>query len=152
MSSYSTSAHNRHEIRYENNSQGLGCANDNATDAPYSSALSSNTATTSHSSPGEMTESSSTIETSAPESPDAGTSDRDRNPSSRNVTVSRPRPFSRKSKAGNPHTVTPSAAGPEGGFICKFLERGKVCGKTFKLPSDIRFVTNIDLDLSEEKF
>ncbi|RPB02265.1 hypothetical protein L873DRAFT_1787664 [Choiromyces venosus 120613-1] len=50
----------------------------------------------------------------------------------------RPRPFSRKSKAGNQHTVTPSAAGPEGGFICKFEAGGSICGLSFKLPSDIR--------------
>lgn len=52
----------------------------------------------------------------------------------------RPRPFSRKSKAGNQHTVTPSAAGPEGGFICRFKMGGSACGRPFKLPSDIRFV------------
>lgn len=98
-----------------------------------------------------MAESSSTIEASASESPDAGASDRDKNPSSRSAVASRPQPFSRKSKAGNPHTVTPSAAGPEGGFICKFLEGRKVCGKSYKLPSDIRFVADLDLRLSEKE-
>jgi hypothetical protein len=83
---------------------------------------------------------SSTIEASTPESPDSGASDQDKNSSSRRIGVGHPRPFSRKSKAGNPHTVTPSAAGPEGGFICKFSENEKICGNTFKLPSDIRFV------------
>ncbi|CAZ85617.1 unnamed protein product [Tuber melanosporum] len=53
-------------------------------------------------------------------------------------TSNRPRPFSRKSKAGNQHTVTPSAAGPHGGFICSFKTGGSTCGRSFKLPSDMR--------------
>jgi len=61
-------------------------------------------------------------------------------PSQGNSISHRPRPFSRKSKAGNQHTVTPSAAGPEGGFICRFKMGGSACGRPFKLPSDIRFV------------
>ncbi|KAG0633958.1 hypothetical protein HOY80DRAFT_1141038 [Tuber brumale] len=55
-----------------------------------------------------------------------------------NLPSNRPRPFSRKSKAGNQHTVTPSAAGPHGGFICTFETGGSACGQSFKLPSDMR--------------
>lgn len=76
------------------------------------------------------------------ESPgDVGVMDRKSDVASSQGTVThRPRPFSRKSKAGTQHTVTPSAAGPEGGFVCKFEVHGKKCGQSFKLPSDIRFV------------
>lgn len=154
-SSYSLGSHN-HYRPYESNSlQALRYSSASVVDTPYSLTLNSNTAPASHSSPEEMTSSSSTMDTNFPEtirsndspppnvgipdSPEAGGSDRENNSSSQTVT-SRPRPFSRKSKAGNQHTVTPSAAGPEGGFICKFSERGKECGKSFKLPSDIRFV------------
>lgn len=112
-------------------------ADENYTNAPYSSTPGNNTAPASYSSPEEMTGYSSTVEASAAESPEAGASDRDRNQS---TTIGHPRPFSRKSKAGNQHTVTPAAAGPEGGFICKFFESEGLCGKPFKLPSDIRLV------------
>lgn len=140
----STSSTHTYNIRYDegssNSPQGFGNANGNYTNAPpYSSTPGNNTTPASHSSPEDMTEYSSTIEASAPESPDAGASDRDRN---QNTLVGHPRPFSRKSKAGNQHTVTPAAAGPEGGFICNFLECGELCGKPFKLPSDIRLVVN----------
>lgn len=61
---------------------------------------------------------------------------------SHGAAAHRPRPFSRKSKAGTQHTVTPSAAGPEGGFVCSFVTANRrTCGASFKLPSDIRFVT-----------
>lgn len=140
-SSTSTSTHSYNTL-YESSSssQGLGCVDGNYTNAPYSSTPSNNTASTSYSSPGEMTGYSSAIEISAPESPDAGISDRDRSPNNQITVAGHPQPFSRKSKAGNQHTVTPAAAGPEGGFICKFLEHGELCGKPFKLPSDIRLV------------
>lgn len=76
-----------------------------------------------------------------PEQDDPGAAELGRKLVSQGNSIShRPRPFSRKSKAGNQHTVTPSAAGPEGGFICKFEEGGSACGQSFKLPSDIRFV------------
>lgn len=136
--SSSTSTHS-FNIRYEgsHSPQGLGMADENYTNAPYSSTPGNNTTPASYSSPEGMTGYSSTVEASAAESPEAGASDRDRNQS---TTAGHPRPFSRKSKAGNQHTVTPAAAGPEGGFICKFFEGGKLCGKPFKLPSDIRLV------------
>lgn len=151
--SSSTSIHS-HNTRYESSDspQGIGHADGNYSDAPYSSTPSNNTAPTSHSSPGDMTGYSSTIEASAPESPDTGASDRDRNSNSQGTACGYPRPFSRKSKAGNQHTVTPAAAGPEGGFICKFLERGgELCGKPFKLPSDIRLVINAALNRLRKK-
>ncbi|CUS12151.1 unnamed protein product [Tuber aestivum] len=50
----------------------------------------------------------------------------------------RARPFTRKSKAGNQHYVTPSSAAPSGGFVCTFMMGNSVCRQAFKLPSDIR--------------
>lgn len=141
--SSSTSTHSYNTIYESSNSpQGLDRADGNYTNAPYSSTPSNNTIPASHSSPGDMAGYSSAIDVSAPESPDAGVSDLDKSHNNQSTVASHPRPFSRKSKAGNQHTVTPAAAGPEGGFICKFLEHGEHCGEAFKLPSDIRLVIN----------
>lgn len=155
-STYSTGAHDRYHSKCDrsNSLQGLHYSNDTNTDTSYTLTLGGSpgggTAPASHSSPDEMTESSSTMDPNFPETvrsnspqsdnPDSGPSDRGGNSSSQGVMGNRPRPFSRKSKAGIEHTVTPARAGPEGGFICRFQERGKVCGQSFKLPSDIRFV------------
>lgn len=149
---YSTGAHDRYHSKCDrsNSLQGLHFSNDTNTDTSYTLTLGGGPA--SHSSPDEMTESSSTMEPNFPETvrsnspqsdnPDSGPSDRGGSSSGQGLMGNRPRPFSRKSKAGIEHTVTPARAGPDGGFICRFQERGKVCGQSFKLPSDIRFVWN----------
>ncbi|KAH8155081.1 uncharacterized protein LAJ45_00090 [Morchella importuna] len=146
---YSTGAHDRYHSKCDrsNSLQGLHFSNDTNTDTSYTLTLGGGPA--SHSSPDEMTESSSTMEPNFPETvrsnspqsdnPDSGPSDRGGSSSGQGLMGNRPRPFSRKSKAGIEHTVTPARAGPDGGFICRFQERGKVCGQSFKLPSDIRF-------------
>lgn len=149
---YSTGAHDRYNSRCgrSNSLQELHFSNDTNTDTSYTLAFGGGagggSAPVSHSSPDEMTESSSTMDPNFPEtvrsnSPqsDSGPSDRGGNSSGQGIMGNRPRPFSRKSKAGIEHTVTPARAGPDGGFICKFIERGKICGQSFKLPSDIRF-------------
>lgn len=147
---YSTGAHDCYHSKCDrsNSLQGLHFSNDTNTDTSYTLTLGGGPV--SHSSPDEMTESSSTMEPNFPETvrsnspqsdnPDSGPSDRGGSSSGQGIMGNRPRPFSRKSKAGIEHTVTPARAGPDGGFICRFQERGKICGQSFKLPSDIRFV------------
>jgi len=52
------------------------------------------------------------------------------------ATKSNTNPFTRTSKVGNRHYLTPAGAGE--GLRCTFVENGRLCAETFKLPSEMR--------------
>jgi len=57
------------------------------------------------------------------------------------ATKSNTKPFTRTSKAGNRHYVTP--AGASAGLRCTFVENGQLCtAETFNLPSKMRHVSS----------